>query len=163
MEAAIRTAFALSEGTEMPGRIDFKDLRGMKGTKEATVKIGSVTLRLAVAHGTRNARRLMERVKAGEEFHFIEIMGCPGGCVGGGGQPISIEQRSRKKSAELRRQRAQALYNIDINKKIRLAHENPAVKELYEQYLGQPLSKKAKEILHVKYKHKEISKNKLLH
>ncbi|SFH38218.1 NAD(P)-dependent iron-only hydrogenase catalytic subunit [Desulfotomaculum arcticum] len=163
MEAAIRTAFALVEGSEMPGRIDFKDLRGMKGTKEATVQIGGQTLRIAVAHGTRNARRLMERVKAGEKFHFIEIMGCPGGCVGGGGQPISIEQRSRKKSEELRRQRAQALYSIDINKKIRLAHENPAVKELYKQYLDHPLSKKAKEILHVKYKQKEINKNKLLH
>lgn len=151
MEAAVRTASALVEGAEVRGRIEFEVIRGMEGVKVATVKLGNKLIRLAVAHGTRNARRLLERIKAGEKFHFIEIMGCPGGCVGGGGLPISFEQRGRKAIQDVRRKRAQALYSIDLSKKIRRAHENPAVKELYREYLGHPLSEKAKEILHVQY------------
>jgi len=151
MEAAVRTASALAGGAEIKGRIEFTTFRGMKGVKEATVVLGDKAVRLAVAHGTRNARRLLERVRAGEKLDFIEIMGCPGGCVGGGGQPISAGQRSRKALEEVRRKRANALYSIDLNKKIRRAHENPAVQELYRNYLGGPLSKKAKEILHVHY------------
>ena len=152
MEAAVRTASALAGGAEKPGRMEFTAFRGLKGVKEATVTLGAKPIRLAVAHGTRNARRLLERVKAGEKFHFIEIMGCPGGCVGGGGQPISTEQRGRKRSEEVRRKRARALYSIDLNKKIRLSHENPAVKTLYREYLEHPLSEKAREILHVHYR-----------
>jgi len=168
MEAAVRTASALVGGAEIKGRIEFTTFRGMKGVKEATVELGDKTVRLAVAHGTRNARRLLERVKAGEKLDFIEIMGCPGGCIGGGGQPISAEQRSRKALEEVRRKRANALYNIDLNKKIRRAHENPAVQELYRNYLGGPLSKKAKEILHVHYQRPtgsrfSTNKRKLLH
>ncbi|MBF7084564.1 iron hydrogenase small subunit [Desulfallas sp. Bu1-1] len=163
MEAAIRTAFALVEDKEMQGRIEFESFRGLKGIKEATVVLGERNIRLAVAHGTRNARRLLERVKAGEKFDFIEIMGCPGGCVGGGGQPISVEQRSRKKIEEVRRKRARALYSIDLTQKIRRAHENPAVKKLYEEFLGEPLSKKAKDILHVKYGRVQRQPPQLLH
>jgi NADH-quinone oxidoreductase subunit G len=163
MEAAIRTAFALVEDKEMQGRIEFESFRGLKGIKEATVVLGERNIRLAVAHGTRNARRLLERVKAGEKFDFIEIMGCPGGCVGGGGQPISVEQRSRKKNEEVRRKRARALYSIDLTQKIRRAHENPAVKKLYEEFLGEPLSKKAKDILHVKYGRVQRQPPQLLH
>ncbi|MCG8402339.1 MAG: [FeFe] hydrogenase, group A [Firmicutes bacterium] len=152
MEAAARTASALADGAEVPARLKFAAFRGLKGVKTATVTLGGKSIRLAVAHGTRNARRLLERVKAGEKFHFIEIMGCPGGCVGGGGQPISTDQRGHKRSEEVRRKRARALYGIDLNKKIRLAHENPAVKKLYREYLGHPLSEKAREILHVHYR-----------
>ncbi len=168
MEAAVRTASALAGGAEIKGRIKFNTFRGMKGVKEASVVLGDKTVRLAVAHGTRNARRLLERVKAGEKFDFIEIMGCPGGCVGGGGQPVSAEQqRNRKTFEEVRRKRAGALYSIDLNKKIRRAHENPAVWELYHNYLGNPLSDQAKEILHVHYRQPNTSKpagrKKLLH
>lgn len=168
MEAAVRTASALAGGAEIKGRLEFNTFRGMKGVKEASVVLGDKTVRLAVAHGTRNARRLLERVKAGEKFDFIEIMGCPGGCVGGGGQPVSAELRSRKALEEVRRKRANALYSIDLNKKIRRAHENPAVWELYHNYLGSPLSSKAKEILHVHYQRPAVykavtDKKRLLH
>lgn len=168
MEAAVRTASALAGGAEIKGRIEFNAFRGMKGVKEATVVLGDRSVRLAVAHGTRNARRLLERVKAGEKLDFIEIMGCPGGCVGGGGQPISAEQRGRKATEEVRRKRARALYSIDLNKKIRRAHENPAVQKLYNDFLGHPLSKKAKEILHIHYRRQtnirhHPSREKLIH
>lgn len=162
MEAAIRTAYALTEGEEMPGRIEFKQLRGMRGIREATIELGGRKIRLAIAHGTRNARRLLERVKTGDKFHFIEIMGCPGGCIGGGGQPL-IGKRDRKQTTELLRKRATALYTIDLDKKKRRAHENPAVKELYETYLGKPLGQKAKELLHVKYTPRGRALKKMFH
>lgn len=151
MEAAVRTAAALAGSADIRGRIEFEAFRGLKGVKEATVMLGDRQVRLAVAHGTRHARRLLERVKAGEKLDFIEIMGCPGGCVGGGGQPIAVEQRGKKVGEEIRRQRARALYSIDLDKKIRRAHENPAVQQLYRDYLGHPLSEKARAILHVHY------------
>lgn len=163
MESAIRTAYALAGDDEAPPKLDFKEFRGLRGVKEATVKLKDRRIRLAVAHGTRNARQLMERLKAGEKFDFIEIMGCPGGCVGGGGQPISPGHRDPVKAAAVRDKRARALYGIDLGKARRRSHENPAVQQIYQEYLGQPLSKTAKEILHTHYKPRGRSINKLLH
>ncbi|AEG14590.1 hydrogenase, Fe-only [Desulfofundulus kuznetsovii DSM 6115] len=164
MEAAIRTAYALVEGRDLPTRLEFREFRGLRGIKEARLKLKNQTLRLAVAHGTRNARRLLERIKRGEKFHFIEIMACPGGCVGGGGQPILGRLNRREaKMVERRMQRAQALYKIDLNKKLRRAHENPAVQQIYREFLGHPLSEKAKEILHTRYTPRGRTNHRLLH
>jgi len=149
MEAAVRTAYALTEGEEM-ARADFHAVRGLNGVRVAEVHLRGRTLKLAVAHGTRNARRLMEQIKAGAEYHFLEIMGCPGGCIGGGGQPIAGAGR-REPAQEYRRKRAEALYSIDLKRELRRAHENPAVRKLYDEYLGHPLSEKAKELLHTTY------------
>lgn len=164
MEAAIRTAYALVEGEELPTRLEFREFRGLKGIKEARLKLKDRTLRLAVASGTRNARRLLERIKRGEKFHFIEIMACPGGCVGGGGQPI-LGRLNRREAEEVERrlERARALYKIDLNKNLRRAHENPAVKQIYREFLGHPLSEKAKEILHTHYTPRGRTANRWLH
>lgn len=150
MEAAIRTAFALSEGEEM-AQVEFEAVRGLNGVREAEVILKGRTLRVAVAHGTRNARRLLERLKQGEEYHFIEIMGCPGGCIGGGGQPIFGTGGRIEFSEEHRRKRVEALYRIDLTRELRRAHENPAVKKLYEEFLGYPGSPKAEKLLHTTY------------
>jgi NADH-quinone oxidoreductase subunit G len=149
MEAAIRTAYALVEDEEM-ARLEFDAVRGLQGVREADVILKGRTLRIAVAHGTRNAKRLMERIKQGEEFHFLEIMGCPGGCIGGGGQPIH-GTAGAEVSEEHRRKRVEALFAIDLGRELRRAHENPAVKRLYEEYLGHPGSERAKRLLHTTY------------
>lgn len=151
MEAAIRTALSLT-GADTTARLDFKAFRGLKGIKYAEVMINGKMLKLAVAHGTRNAKKLLEEIKKGQQFHFIEIMACPGGCVGGGGQPITGRLNLKDKGEEEKRiKRAQTLYSIDLNSKVRKSHENPAVMEIYKNYLGHPLSKMAKEILHTSY------------
>ncbi|MFZ5644297.1 MAG: NADH-dependent [FeFe] hydrogenase, group A6 [Bacillota bacterium] len=162
-ESAIRTAIALTGGQENT-TIEFKEIRGMRGIKEASVNLKGLQIRIAVAHGTRNARKLLERIKGGERFDFIEIMACPGGCVGGGGQPIlgTINKKERA-AGEIKAQRAQALYRIDAGKKFRKSHENPAIKQIYEEYLGKPLSDKAKEILHTSYKPMGRALNRMLH
>ncbi|MDI6710408.1 MAG: NADH-dependent [FeFe] hydrogenase, group A6 [Bacillota bacterium] len=149
MEAAIRTAYALTEGEEM-ARVEFHRIRGLQGVREAEVELKGRRLRVAVAHGTRNARRLLERIKAGEKFDFLEIMGCPGGCIGGGGQPI-VGTAEERVGLDRRKKRAQALFSIDVSRELRRAHENPAVKKLYEEFLGHPLSEKAKKLLHTTY------------
>lgn len=150
MEAAIRTALAVTEKKEM-GRLDFKEFRGMKGIKEVTVELLGQKIRLGVANGASNARKLMERIKCGEQFHFVEIMACAGGCVGGGGQPITNDPEKPELTLEHRSKRAQGLYSLDLTKELRRSHENQAVLKVYEDYLGEPLSKKAKEILHTHY------------
>ena len=162
-EAAVRTALALTGG--QPGAvIEFKEVRGLRGIKEARVPVRGKTIRIAVVHGTRNARRLLEKIKSGEHFDFVEIMACPGGCVGGGGQPIKGNlSRSEADRSEVRVHRAQGLYRIDAGKKIRRSHENPAVQQLYKEYLGHPLSEKAKELLHTSYTPRNRISNKLLH
>ncbi|OAT83633.1 ferredoxin [Desulfotomaculum copahuensis] len=164
MEAAVRTAAALAGDTKAPVKLEFKEFRGLKGIKEARVKLAGRELRLAVASGTRNARRLLERIKSGEKFHFIEIMACPGGCIGGGGQPVMGRLgRREKEMVDRRMQRAKTLYKIDLNKDIRRAHENPAVKQIYSEYLGNPLSEKAREILHTHYTPRKRAVNRWLH
>jgi len=148
-EAAVRTAFALVNPGSREPVMELKELRGTRGIREATIDLKKGgKLKVAVVHGTRNARRILERVKRGEHFDFIEIMACPGGCIGGGGQPITGKPEL---SAEQRLKRAKALYKIDLSKELRKAHENPAVKKVYEEFLGYPLSKKAKELLHTSY------------
>lgn len=162
-ESAIRTALALT-GDEENTVIEFKEIRGMQGIKEAKVNIKDREIRIAVAHGTRNAKRLLERIKTGEHFDFIEIMACPGGCVGGGGQPIRKPNIKESLAAvNDKKKRSQALYQIDASKKFRKAHENPIVSKIYSDFLGYPLSAKAKEILHTKYTPRGRAINKILH
>lgn len=144
MEAALRTAYELIT-TEELAELDFKDVRGLEGIKEAEVQIGELTFRLAVAHSLGNARKLLDAMKQGlANYHFIEIMACPGGCIGGGGQPIPTTN-------EIRAERIKAIYEVDRNMPIRKSHENPVVKELYKEYLGKPLGEKSHHLLHTSY------------
>ncbi|MFW5980810.1 MAG: NADH-dependent [FeFe] hydrogenase, group A6 [Halanaerobiaceae bacterium] len=143
MEAALRTAYELITEKELP-KIDFEEVRGMPGIKEAEVEINGLTVKAAVAHGLGNARKLMEKIKNGEEYHFIEFMACPGGCIGGGGQPIPTDNNIREK-------RINSIYDIDKSKKMRKSHENPYIQKLYEEYLEEPGSHKAHELLHTEY------------
>ncbi len=144
MEAALRTAYELYTG-ETLDRVDFEEVRGLEGVKEASVDAGGTEVRVAVAHGLANARKLLDRVRSGEGgYHFIEIMTCPGGCIGGGGQPIPVDTPIREK-------RLEAIYRADEGMALRKSHENPAVKELYETFLGKPLSHKSHELLHTSY------------
>lgn len=149
MEAAIRTVAEILEGKPIDN-IEYNQVRGVEGIKEATVKLGDITLKAAVAHGLGNARKLLDSIKNGEnEYHFVEIMACPGGCVNGGGQPI---QPARLKSdVDLRKERAKAIYEEDREHTIRKSHENPMVKKLYEEFLEEPGSHKAHELLHTTY------------
>ena len=149
MEAALRTAYELVTGETLE-KVEFDAVRGVEGVKEASVKVGDVTLNVAVAHGTANAAKLLDAIKAGEKtYHFIEVMGCPGGCVTGGGQPIvSAAKRMECDPKELR---AAALYREDAGKALRKSHENPSIKKLYDEYLGKPNSHKAHELLHTTY------------
>nr|HPI90670.1 iron hydrogenase small subunit [Spirochaetota bacterium] len=125
---------------------------GLEGVKEAAMEVGSLgTVKVAVAHGLGNARKLMEKVVAGTaDYAFIEIMACPGGCVGGGGQPLPVND-------EIRRLRAEALYRDDAEvQQLRQSHENPAVKELYEKYLKEPLGHLSHELLHTHYTRRSL-------
>ena len=143
MEAALRTAVETLTGEEL-AKLDFTDVRGTEGVKEASYNVAGMDIRVAVASGLANARTLLNKVKSGEvQYHFIEIMGCPGGCVNGGGQPqVSGEVRN---FTDVRAIRAGVLYRNDEAKAIRKSHENPAIKKLYEEYLGEPGSHKAHE------------------
>jgi iron only hydrogenase large subunit-like protein len=148
MEAAVRTVYELLEGKEMPN-LEIAPIRGIEGIKEAVLEIAGKPVKVAVAHGTKNARYLMEKVKAGEKYDFIEVMACPGGCVNGGGQPIVSAQK--RTGIDIRVERAKALYSEDRNSKLRKSHENPAIQELYSAYLEKPCSHKAHELLHTHY------------
>jgi NADH-quinone oxidoreductase subunit G/NADP-reducing hydrogenase subunit HndD len=145
MEAALRTAYEIATGKSLEN-LDFIAVRGLEGIKEATVKVDGIgDVRVAVAHGLGNARKLMEKIKHNDaDYHFIEIMACPGGCVGGGGQPIPVNY-------ETRTLRAKALYNEDKSLKYRKSHENPSIKKIYEEYLLKPLGEKSHHLLHTSY------------
>ena len=150
MEAALRTAndWLNGESDTVP---EFHEVRGIEGVKEATYKVGGLELNVAVASGLKNAKKVLEAVKSGEKnYHFIEIMGCPGGCVNGGGQPV--QPASVRNFVDLKSLRAAALYKNDEAKTLRKSHLNPVVKEVYETYLGEFGSHKAHEILHTTYK-----------
>lgn len=152
MEAALRTAVETLTDNKVD-KLDFEEVRGMKDIKKASYKVGDLEVKVAVASGLANARKLLELVKSGEEeFHFIEIMACPGGCINGGGQPI--HPASERNFKDIRLERSKALYDQDKNTKIRRSHENPAIIKLYDEYLGEPGSHKAHEILHTSYKEK---------
>lgn len=148
MEAALRTVADILTGQELK-EIEYTTVRGMEGIKEATVNINGMDVKVAVAHGTGNAANLLDKVKNGEaNYHFIEVMGCPGGCINGGGQPIIMD---KEKTEEVKKLRAQGLYSIDRERKLRKSHHNPEVKKLYEEYLEEPNSHKAHHILHTHY------------
>lgn len=145
IEAATRTAYELITGNTLE-RIDFEQLRGLEGIREAIVPIGDLNLRIGIAHGLGNARKLLEDIKAGKaDFHAIEIMACPGGCIGGGGQPYHHGDET------IIKKRQEAIYQIDKNTPRRKSHENEMVLKLYEDYLGEPYGKKAHELLHTCY------------
>ncbi|MDI6618036.1 MAG: NADH-dependent [FeFe] hydrogenase, group A6 [Clostridiales bacterium] len=144
MEAALRTAYEVYTGIELE-ELDFHSVRGMQGIKETEVVMKGLPVRVAVAHGLANARELLDEVRSGKkEYHFIEIMCCPGGCIGGGGQPIPTDR-------EIRKQRIKAIYEVDKDMPLRKSHENPAVKTLYAEFLGKPLSEKSHQLLHTHY------------
>lgn len=145
IEATVRTAYEKITGEEL-GNLEFTDLRGLTGIKETQVEIDGKTIRIAVANGLGNTRRLLEKVKNGEEeFHAIEVMACPGGCIGGGGQPYHHGDLS------ILRRRAEGIYSIDENKKKRKSHENEKVQKLYDEFFGGVASPLAHELLHTSY------------
>jgi iron only hydrogenase large subunit-like protein len=156
MEAALRTAWELVTGRELPfEKLHVTPIAGLDGVKEAAAQITGalpewrflegVTLKVAVAHGLSNARKVIERVRSGvAEYHFIEVMTCPGGCIGGGGQP-------RMTDNDVRQSRIAAIYREDEGRKLRKSHENPAVKQIYAEFLGAPLGEKSHALLHTKY------------
>jgi NADH-quinone oxidoreductase subunit G/NADP-reducing hydrogenase subunit HndD len=149
MEAAIRTAHYLVTGKEL-GKLEVQAVRGLDGVKEARVAIDGLELGVAVASGLGNACRLLDQVRAGRgDLHFIEVMTCPGGCIGGGGQPIG-------RSAEAIRTRMQRLYAIDAGEPVRASHHNPAVQRLYREFLGEPLGEKSHRLLHTTYAPREV-------
>ena len=149
MEAALRTVAEILDKKPLDN-VDFEAVRGVEGIKEATVEAGGMQLKAAIVSGLGNARKLLDKIRAGEaEYHFIEVMACPGGCVTGGGQPI--RDAKLRMDIDLRSERAKALYSEDKNATFRKSHENPFVKDLYENYLGEPCSHKAHELLHTHY------------
>ena len=149
MEAALRTAAEVVLGKPLE-KLEFDDVRGIEGIKKATYKLGDVTVRVAVASGTANAKKLLRAVESGEcEVDFIEVMACPGGCVNGGGQPV--QPAVVRNNVNLRELRASVLYKADSEMDLRKSHENSAVKVLYDEYFEKPNSHKAHEILHTHY------------
>lgn len=158
MEAALRTAVEVITGEELID-LDFKDVRGVEGIKEASYNVEPIgEVRVAVASGLANARKLLDMVKSGEKsYHFIEIMACPGGCVNGGGQP-HVPAKVRN-NIDVRSERAKGLYTLDKNKAIRKSHENPMIVKLYEEYLGEPNGEKAHHLLHTSYVERLINKD----
>jgi NADP-reducing hydrogenase subunit HndD len=145
IEAATRTAYELHTGKSLEN-VDFKQLRGMDGIRSATVDFNGLDVKIGIAHGLGNARKLLDDVKAGNsEYHAIEIMACPGGCIGGGGQPLIHGDASILKA------RTKAIYAEDEGKVIRKSHENPYILKLYDEFLGEPNSEKAHELLHTHY------------
>lgn len=149
MEAALRTVVDVLTGEDMP-RLEYADVRGLEGIKEATVSVNGTDIRVAIVHGTANAAKLLNAIRAGEKtYHFIEVMGCPGGCVTGGGQPI-VDARTRY-YVDPRAARAAATYSEDESMAIRKSHKNPAVQKLYAEFLGEPNSHIAHELLHTTY------------
>ena len=149
MEAAIRTAVDTLENKSMD-KIEYKEVRGEKGIKEACLNVAGKEVKIAVASGLSNARKIMDQIKDKKSpYHFIEIMACPGGCVMGGGQPI--KSAKTRATIDVRKRRADSIYSIDEKSTIRKSHENPTIKKIYEEYLEKPGSHKAHKYLHTTY------------
>ena len=149
MEAALRTAVEWITGQELKA-VDFKEVRGTQGIKEATYNVAGMDVKIAVASGLANAKELLTKVRDGKaDYHFIEIMACPGGCVNGGGQPQV--HASIRNTVDIRAERAKALYQLDSGMKIRKSHENPSIKKVYAEFYEKPGSHKAHECLHTSY------------
>lgn len=145
IEAALRTTYEWLTNEKLE-KVEFTDLRGFDGIKEAVVNINGEDIKIAVAHGLGNARRLLEDIQAGKsQYHAIEIMACPGGCIGGGGQPYHYGH------FDVLEKRAAGLYREDEGKELRKSNENPAVIKLYKEFLGEPYGEKAHELLHTHY------------
>ena len=157
MEAALRTAYEKVTGEELK-KLEFEEVRGKEGIKKSTIKMGEKEIKVAVAHGLANAQEILEEIKNGNaDYQFVEIMACPGGCVMGGGQPIVSSKK--RNDIDVRKARASALYKIDEQSKIRKSHENPYLKEIYEEFLETPGSYRAHKYLHTTYKKREKYKN----
>ena len=153
MEAALRTVVEVLENKPLE-RLDFKKVRGMQGIKEASYKVAGIDVKVAVASGLTNAKKLLESIKAGKKnYHFIEVMCCPGGCINGGGQPQHPAEVLN--NVDVKALRARSVYQNDLSKPIRKSHENPEIKQLYKDYLGEPNGHKAHKLLHTKYNKKE--------
>ena len=157
MEAALRTAYELITGKEAPAPLlDLQPVRGYEGIREASLDVDGLTVNVAIVYGTANVRKMIERVKSGEkQYHFIEVMTCPGGCIGGGGQPKTM----LPVADDARKARIASLYQRDGSMKLRKSHENESIKKLYEEFYGQPLSELAEKMLHTMYK----DRSELLH
>nr|WP_320130965.1 NADH-dependent [FeFe] hydrogenase, group A6 [uncultured Holophaga sp.] len=150
MEAALRTAAVKLTGEEL-GPLEFQEVRGVTGIKEATIRVGGQEISIAVSNGLSNAKKLLDAIKSGEKtYHLVEIMACPGGCIMGGGQPYPPVHQDPM-DPEISRLRAKALYSIDAQKQLRRSHENPAIEHLYTEFLGEPNGEKAHQLLHTAY------------
>jgi NADP-reducing hydrogenase subunit HndD len=148
IEAATRTAYELHTGKTLH-EVEFKQLRGLEGIRQAIVDFDGLSLKIGIAHGLGNARKLLDDIRAGKsEYHAIEIMACPGGCINGGGQPLHHGDSS------IIQKRIEAIYKEDAGKEIRKSHENPAIQKLYADFLGKPMSEKAHHLLHTHYVNK---------
>lgn len=144
MEAALRTVYEVATGEELEN-IDFEQIRGHEGIKEANVQVGDTLVKVAITNGLSNAKVILDKIRKGEaDYHFIEVMACPGGCIGGGGQPYTIKHDAKK-------DRMEGLYKDDKQQKIRKSHENPEITEIYKEFFGKPNSHKAHELLHTNY------------
>ncbi|MFN8241918.1 MAG: NADH-dependent [FeFe] hydrogenase, group A6 [Bacteroidales bacterium] len=145
IEAAVRTAYEIQTGQKL-ARLDFTELRGLEGVRSATIDFNGLPVNIGIAHGLGNARKLLDDVKSGKsQFHAIEVMACPGGCIGGGGQPL------HHGNSEIIKARAKAIYREDSQKPLRKSHENPFIIQLYDEFLGKPNSEKAHHLLHTHY------------
>lgn len=146
MEAALRTVADVLTGEDLP-QVDYEEVRGMEYTREAELEIAGKKVKIAVVHTLKSAMQMLERIKTGEtDYQFIEVMACPGGCIGGGGQPVPV-------NAEIRKLRRKGLFDCDRANELRKSHENPEIKELYDTWLGKPLGEKAHSLLHTHYHH----------
>ena len=158
MEAALRTAYFYITGENLPkDKLVFQSVRGMESIKEASVNVNGIEVKVAIVHGIDNARNLLEKIKNKEvEYHFVEVMNCPGGCISGGGQPkitlLNLEKTRMK--------RIQSLYSEDERLTKRLSHENPEIEEIYEKFLGNPLGEISEKLLHTEYFNKSDLLNK---
>ncbi|MCR4442880.1 MAG: NADH-dependent [FeFe] hydrogenase, group A6 [Peptococcaceae bacterium] len=151
MEAALRTVYEIVTSKPLE-KLEFTDVRGMEGVKEATVPVGELEVKVAVAHGLGNAKKILEAIKAGAEYHFVEIMACPGGCLGGGGQPLNTADY-----VGIRKKRMEAVYEADRGLPLRKSHENPYIKKIYEEFLGKPLGEMSHKLLHTHYRNRKRS------
>jgi len=136
--------------------LNVEPVRGLEGIKEATLTIAGKEVKVAVVHGTANARIILDKVKAGEHYDFIEIMACPGGCINGGGQPV-VDSCTRA-TTDFKALRASALYTEDERATLRKSHENPVIKALYDDFLGEPCGHKSHELLHTHYVDRSANK-----
>ena len=151
MEAALRTVYEVVTGETLEN-IDFEVCRGITGVKETTIQVGDLSVKVAITNGLGNARKVLDKVRSGEaDYHFIEVMACPGGCIGGGGSPIPT-------NTEVRMKRIEATYAEDERMTLRKSHENPAIIALYDEFLGKPLGHKSHELLHTKYTPRGVNK-----